>query len=82
MQIQVCYQGADYEDPVQPTKEEIEEKIKLVEKDRKKQKNAPPLNVEEFYKPRMITPPPVLDPLPLSSNSCFAVDVCNYGFWP
>jgi hypothetical protein len=51
------YQAPDYLDPVQPTKEEIEEQIKQAQKDAKKTKKV--VNVEEFYKPRMITPEPV-----------------------
>jgi len=51
------YQAPDYLDPVQPTPAEIEEQIKQAQKEAKKTKKT--VNVEDFYKPRMITPDPV-----------------------
>ena len=51
------YQPPSYEDPNQPTPEEIEELIKQAQKDAKKSKKT--VNPEDFQKPRMIVPDPV-----------------------
>lgn len=52
------YQAPEYKDPIQPTKEEIEEMIKQAQKDAKKTKKV--VNPDDFYKPRMILPPLVI----------------------
>jgi len=55
--IHTVYQGVDIQDPIQPTKEEIEEMIKQFQKEAKKTKNPPPM--PDFTKPRMIAQKPV-----------------------
>jgi len=57
-EVHVMYQAPEYEDPVQPSKEEIEEQIKQAQKDAKKNKVV--VNPEDFYKKRMISPEPTI----------------------
>ncbi len=56
-QIQIVFQGEDIIDPVQPSKEEIDELIKNWQKVNKGKKDA---IMPDYTKPKMLTPAPVI----------------------
>ena len=68
------YQPPEELDPVQPTPEEIEELVKIFQKEAKKSKNPPPM--PDFSAPKMIVPPKVL--VKGESGRKFKVTICIF----
>eukprot|EP01016_Furgasonia_blochmanni_P026880 TRINITY_DN2842_c0_g1_i2.p1 TRINITY_DN2842_c0_g1~~TRINITY_DN2842_c0_g1_i2.p1 ORF type:complete len:344 (+),score=60.74 TRINITY_DN2842_c0_g1_i2:754-1785(+) len=61
IELQIVYQGPDYEDQNKPTPEQIDEMVKQVMKDQKKGGKRDPKEIQaELMKPKMLTPDPII----------------------